>query len=136
MENLWPENIGKIKPSLTPKNILEKQGEYLENATNGYIYGRVKQQVLPFEPNKFEFKFELVGKLLNNYTFSLLTIRHSVDIYPMTVEINSEIAKELKIEKYYTYKVNSEKEFEELLVSIFKTDKLSNLIKSILSLSQ
>lgn len=135
MENFWPDDISKIEYMPTPKMILEKQGEYLEKATKGTIYVNVKQEET-LDRQKFKYKFELVGKLLNNYTYKILTITHDVEIYPFKIWLDESISKELDISSYYDIEVKNQNEFEDLLKKIFSSEKMHGLISSILSLSQ
>ncbi len=98
----------KIK---TPYTILLEQAQILRDKTNGILIGSVKRGnplITGFSMGRereelakeyFTVFFSVNSEIIPNYTYTILIIRHPVQIYPLTVkdEVN-DIAYECKTE--------------------------------------
>lgn len=136
MKNLWPENIEELEGFETPKSVLESQSTYLSKATYGEVYASVDERFDKFSNATFIFEFNIRGKYLDTYKFTAFTIEHDIQIYPLTIQFDEDIAKEVGADPFTNgLKIKNPEEFEKTLVGVFKSKKMENVIKSIKGLS-
>ncbi|MGG2466861.1 hypothetical protein ACOV1W_03940 [Paraclostridium bifermentans] len=136
MENLWPEYINNLEKLETPKNILEEQSEFLSNATVGLIYASVDDRTDISSDPTFIYEFNIRGKYLNNYKFTAFTITHEIAIYPLTIEFDEDIASEVGADSFLCeLEVNTPENLRNVLIAVFKSKKMENVMRSIKSLS-
>ncbi|MNW48548.1 hypothetical protein D3C74_259160 [compost metagenome] len=138
MDNLWP-SFKAAENITTPKEILEKQGQYLLESTDGIVYGIVEEVNKHFAPtgmaNAFVYRFSIKSKFLDSYSYVLLYVSHDITIYPFKTKLDERIASELGI-KGVMLSVNSEKEFLSLLSKMFNTNRVQVIVGSIMKLSK
>lgn len=143
LDSLWP-NLADISEITTPKEILEEQGKFLENITDGHVYGSVEEvgayddivDKLDPEITDFIFKFALKSKFLERYSFTLFAFTHAIEIYPVRLQLDYKIAEELGFDKKTTStSVNDQDEFTILLKKIFNTERTKLVIAAISKLS-
>ncbi|APB70546.1 hypothetical protein PPYC1_09375 [Paenibacillus polymyxa] len=138
MDNLWP-NFKAAEDIITPKEILEKQGQFLLESTDGIVYGIVEEVPKHSTPtgmaDAFVYKFSIKSKFLEGYSYVLLYISHDITIYPITTKLDAKIVKELQISGLMK-SVNSEKEFLGLLSKMFSTDRVQVVVGSLMKLSK
>lgn len=80
-KNLWGDlkNLERVR---TPKSILEDQAGYLTQATEGELVGEVEGGKLGRD---FQYDLNVRVPSLNNYTYTILAIAHSLELYPVRV---------------------------------------------------
>ncbi len=138
MESFWPEELSEIKPFETPKNILDEQNSFLMKLTKGMVYTSTESaDPTGFNMDHLDFcyNYNIIGKFLDGYRFNVMTFAHRVDIYPMILDVDEDIANELGIEAY-DIQIKDEKDFKKFLKSVFASKKINNVIRSIVSLSK
>ncbi|KAA6344568.1 hypothetical protein EZS27_007802 [termite gut metagenome] len=151
VENLWPEI--KTDGFDTPKVLLSKQAAYLGESTKNILTARVTSGVLPppYNPGKEEYdngyveddegqdednqpaesciklRFIVYAPMLN-YQFELLSVVHDmITSYPAKLICNI-------INRYYT--ITEEQEFIQKLKEILNTEKVQNILKTLIAQSQ
>ena len=147
MIDLWPDDIEQTILK-APVTILKEQGVLLGRKTHNIVEGEVPTMSTS---NGFEFTFYLYGPALD-YRYRLLTISHSVDLYPVGVRIDKALYEELskrELSKAITSKqleeiydgsgvklvADSEDIFMEILKAIFATEKVRKVIGAIIAQS-
>lgn len=137
MESLWPEDIIKVKMINTPKEILELQGQILENKTCNILYATLDSLNIQDEMLynfDFQFKFSIRSHHLSNYKCILFDLKHNIELYPLSISLDNKIAQELGLEDTELF-VNSESEFIDKLGRILKTNYVHRVIVNLMSLS-
>lgn len=140
MTDLWGDDFGKVSVK-APVVILREQASLLGQRTKGVILGKVSAS----RTNSFEglsYSFSLVVPALDNYTYGLFSISHSVtELYPVTFQIDGEIASEVNVvsptaltsTSMYNVKAENEEEFEGVLSQILKSQKTRKVLNSLLA---
>lgn len=144
MKNLWPEKFYEPH-DFAPKQLLEEQASLLHKITEGIVSAEV-EVVAPniaskvFEnPGPFCFGFTIVGPFIDNYKYRVLRLTHGVPMYPVTVWVDSEIGKELTIlENRFGMleTVSTPEAFERMVTSVLKSNRLKEVIGTIIALSR
>jgi len=146
INNLWnftPDDgvLGSLTP---PDEIVEAQCKYLEKITNGKILIRISpyrghdEYVTP--KNMFEFEFFITSIHTPNYKYSVMFMSHKIEYYPLTLDIDSDIAGEMEIfEIDYNSGlpriiVENEEEFISTLSKIINSQKMKKVIDSLYSM--
>jgi hypothetical protein len=129
VKSLWGD-LSSLERLRTPKEILVEQANLLSEATQGAIVGVVDSRV---ESTLFgrdtvsgqEFVHDLDVRVpsLNNYTYTLLTVAHGIDLYP--VEVSSET--------YSVGKCATEEAYIELLLKILSSQRTKGILSKLLS---
>jgi hypothetical protein len=143
-EDLWPEKLEseKIKP---PVAILKEQASALAKKTRNLVEGKVYSE----EGETLSYSFNLVAPALNNYRYRLFQMRHDIRMYPLYLNVELEIFKEiaeteyLKQQKLYDrglleppdLTVRDEGQYISLLRAIFNANKTKQLISAMLAQS-
>lgn len=81
-ENLWGE-LPEVVKVRTPKQILLEQAAQLRDMTGGKLIGEVVDQS---SGANFNLTLNVVAPVLNNYSFTILTISHTIHLYPLTIK--------------------------------------------------
>lgn len=145
MIDLWPKGIERNRVR-SPVIILREQGSLLGEKTKNLVQGEVMESAGIGE-NLFAYSFFIVAPALSHYRYKLLSIRHDVSLYPVTVDVEERIFQEVssqfkdaifspdgEIIKTYLL-ARSEKEFLTLLREIFKSEKTMQVVTGLLSQS-
>ncbi|MCL2386918.1 MAG: hypothetical protein FWC89_05120 [Defluviitaleaceae bacterium] len=125
--------LGNLTP---PDEIVAIQCKHLENMTGGKIIAkispnRVYDDNYP-DDNTFKFEFFLTSTFTPAYKYSVMFISHKIEYYPLTVEIDHDIAKEMDISIFVT--ANDEEEFISILSKIINSEKVKKVINSLYSM--
>jgi hypothetical protein len=80
-KSLWGD-LSSLQVINTPKAILLEQADELTRGTNGVLVGEVNST--PQKDGGFQHRLDVVVPSLNGYRRTLLTIRHSIELYPVT----------------------------------------------------
>lgn len=80
-ENLWGD-LSDLALVRTPKSLLKEQGDYLTKATNGLLIGVVHEESTV---DNFWYDLNVKVPTLNNYVYTILSLRHGIELYPTNV---------------------------------------------------
>ena len=139
MKNLWPASF-KEHDFEPPKSIFEQQAKLLPKLTGDLVYAEISDLGWPYShhdgiPGDFAYGFYLKGKFLQNYSYKVLSFGHGITFYPVSLNINSEIRKELDIAQPVVM-VESPGELESVLQRVLVSDRLSKVIGAIMKISK
>jgi hypothetical protein len=136
MVNLWPAEL-EVTKLIPPVTILRQQASMLGQLTGNRVLSDVKAR--DGEDDTFTYDFYIVAPSLNNYRYKLLTISHGVDLFPVTIQVEESIYKEIDSPKYFkdnkvhhSFWTDSEDNFLEILKAIFNSSKAKRVISSLL----
>ena len=82
-EDFWGP-LPDVGPQRTPAVIVKEQAELLKNKTSGLLIGDVRQGD---DGTNFEIRLTMVAPTLGNYEYHILTVRHEIGFYPLTIFI-------------------------------------------------
>ena len=151
IKSLWPEKEKFNVPNsrIPPVQILEEQAEILPNLTDDMVYAHVartpKKPCFQFNGKEvkceFTYGFFLGGKFLDDFLFEVFLIGHNLDIYPAFLNINEEISREIRPTSWEDtnqgddIKVDNQSDLEKVISDILKSEKVRQVIVTIMSLS-
>ena len=107
-------NIAKINPLFSSTNVQDFLGE---------VDGK----------NKFTYELYLTGEKTSNYKYRFCFIEYSICAYPVTVAIDSDIAKELEMSEIVHCKDDSE--YEKVLIAILNSKKMTEVIEGLMKIN-
>lgn len=83
-KNLWSDEIGHATIKV-PKTILVEQANYFNEMTKNRLVAKVhSKHVLNKEgDNVIAHDFDIVSPFLGNYTFTLFSVIHGINMYPI-----------------------------------------------------
>lgn len=81
-EDLWGD-LPKVEKLRTPLVILKEQAELISDKTEGLLVGEISQQQQ--SADAFQYLFKLIAPTLNNYSYSVLSIKHNIGFYPLNI---------------------------------------------------
>ena len=122
-KNMWGK-LDDLEPIKTPTLILKEQGTLLFNATNGVLFGKT---ILETAGDKFFITFDIIAQYLNEYRYTLLTVRHGLDVYPLKVG-----DKVHNVE----YSCETEERFVEIVEHILSSTEVRKIIQTLISQSK
>lgn len=145
MKNLWPGKFEENK-ELSAKTILEEQAKLLPTLTDGVVFAEVSPMNRMDKLSRpitddFIFRFDLCGNFLENYRFNVLVFSHDITLYPVKFLIDERIAKEIGLpedsfgDTERVKIVNSSEELESFLHTILNSERIKNVVGSIVRLS-
>lgn len=108
----------------TPAQILQEQAVALAELTNGVLLGRVHTRN---HRGKLITDLEVVAPLLDNYTYTLVEVEHSVELYPLVLR---NIVEDDEIQCLY------EDDFVQELGNLLSSDEVKRIIQSLVSQSR
>ncbi len=140
MIDLWPQNLGSGSGRV-PVAILKEQAAWLEKRTHNIIVGRIDPSYTPrvkvlekygSDEDLLMYDFYFQVPLLDNYHFNLLTMFHGIDLYPVIINTDEAIKKELSGDTI-NFIADNEAELLNLLKRIFNSNRAKTIINSILT---
>ncbi|KPA09925.1 hypothetical protein MHK_009884 [Candidatus Magnetomorum sp. HK-1] len=138
MLDLWPTDIINSRMR-APITILKEQAILLQQKTNGVIHALVRriknESQLTKENGNFLYEFLVVAPALQDYQYSLFSISHEIELYPIVIETDKMIARELGNENNDPIIVKSEPDYIERLRKIFCTKKTKKIINAMIAQS-
>lgn len=155
MANFW-EKLNDLKKIPSPKEILEEQANYLNEATKGSVYALINElksyDEFGFESESEDFNFEFVlkSKYATNYKFRLLEIKYPITFYPLLIKVNFAIGDEISPkaqqycgeveldsfdDSYIIYDIEDQNSLEEILKLIFNSNSTRNVLQALISLA-
>ena len=135
MTDLWPDDIPTYTNLKPPVAILKEQGALLGGKTSNLVEGVVN--TASSSDGAFSASFLILGTAIN-YSYKLLSMSHSIDMYPLTITTDGDILEKLPAEmkdKDDKLVADSEAKFMEILKAIFATQKVRKVIEAIIALS-
>ena len=122
IKSFWG-NLNELEIVRTPKKILQEQAGFLTTATEGSLIGQVDDQrtMVP----DFTYSLEVRVPSLNNYTFTLLSIEHSLELYPLQV-MRYAIAEP-------SIRCRNQAAFESLLEGYLSSKEVKSILSKLLS---
>ncbi len=92
----------------------------------------------------FRFKATLFSPYLKGYSFDVLEFGYNISLFPVFIEVDNQIAKELKIpeevnkefEMCFILKCYTEEEFIEKLSDIFNTDTFKKTVGGVMKIAK
>ena len=141
MEDLWPE-IKLDSDFLLPKEILEKQAEFLPKISKGILFGEVVDyttkylyELEEYKETEFCYRFILRSKHMDKYQFVILNMFHDIEMYPVHIYVEDAIKKTFPNNKQKFQVANNEQEFQEALKLILYSEKIRSVMSSLVRLS-
>ncbi len=128
-KNFWSDKIGQADMKV-PKTILVEQANYFNDMTKNKLVAKVNST---HSINSKDFdgtiihEFDIVSPSLGNYTFTLFTVGHDIDMYPLSISFN--------IGESHFFEVVTEEEFEKALSKIMTHKSTVNAINGLLAQS-
>lgn len=150
MNDLWAEDIGGAVVVKTPVALLKEQASLLGKKTQNLVIGKVVSvpNMHDSESNKrITHRFYVVAPALGDYSYTLFSVSHGLDMYPLMVVVEVNVFKELSDDvkaKRYTLgfvvsdnavSINSEDEFIDVLGQILKSNRVRQVINGLLAQS-
>jgi len=120
-KNLWGD-LSDLETVRTPQAILHEQAGYLTEATESALVGKV--EVRNIVSSDFCYDLDVLVPALNNYTYTILTISHSVNLYPVRVHAGA---------KGISSRCENEEEFEETVAQILSSKEVKRILSRLLS---
>jgi hypothetical protein len=136
MVDLWPKDLEEITKtaSTAPLTLLKEQASVLARRTNGLLQGNVESYSRSvYGKTLFAHSFEITAPALEGYRYSLFSIEHDVEMYPVKFKLEDAITSELWPDKGGDVEASSEDEFIECLGRIFNSKKSRKVIGALLS---
>jgi hypothetical protein len=124
-ENLWGD-IDQIPEVNSPKSILKEQAAFLDAKTNHILHGVVDDRT---EHNRFVFDLDIVVPSLNDYRYTVLTVSHGIDLYPVSIESSGAP----RGPNGSMFDCDDEDEFKKALATILTSPRTKKVIASLLS---
>ncbi|OGR10648.1 MAG: hypothetical protein A2097_05985 [Desulfobacula sp. GWF2_41_7] len=137
MKNLWPEDF-KAKELKSVKAVLEEQAKLLPKITGDMVYAKIigmgrLESMQRDHVNDFSYSFNLIAKFLKGYSFKVLDFSYPVTMYPVKITLDELIAEEMQCES--VFEVNNENEFIAILGGILNSNRIKDIVGSIIKLS-
>lgn len=142
--SLWPTQFDENnKPSA--KNLLEEQAKLLPKLTNDMVYAEVTalsdiDASIQYINDDFSFRFDIRGKFLENYRFTVFTFSHDITLYPVKFKLDEKIAKELGVTKQilngYIQSIDAPEQLTPFLARVLNSERLKSVVGSIIRLSK
>jgi hypothetical protein len=119
-KNLWGD-LTSLEVVRTPKTVLEEQANLLTKATKGVLFGVVEDASYP---GQFQYNLDVRVPSLNNYSYTILSVSHSLDLFPLR----------LRAERPATdVKIDSDDQFEDLLERILSSSEVRSALSRLKS---
>ncbi|AJH72086.1 hypothetical protein DJ86_661 [Bacillus cereus ATCC 4342] len=135
--NLWGD-LSNLEEKRNPLDILKEQSGYLLDATNGLIYANIRNRE-PIgrlgEPEKeFATIFSIRSKMMENYSFEVFALFYNITFFPMTAEVDENLAEALGIDTIYN--ITDEEHFHSFLEKMLGNDFTQTVITSLYTMSK
>ncbi len=150
MQDLWPEDIVISAEKLkAPVTILKEQASLLGKKTQNLVEAIVRTNERMQAPERFAYDFYLVAPALSAYRYRLFTIMHGIQLYPVNVYVDRDMAAEIAPGRVGREDMpmifsgipgeqrellaKSEEELLEILKKIFGAKKTKQIIQALLA---
>lgn len=162
MDNLWKKKFSPIEVE-APNKVLNQQGEYLNDATDGLIIakateydGEIHSRTIPgisslaitniadrkfnvqdelgdIQENTFKYEFYIASPLAPDYKYRVMFFEHNISLYPVSIVLDQEIASEINTDEEILCETIND--FEAILSSVLNSSKIEKVINALLSIS-
>ncbi len=120
VNSLWGD-LSDLERVVTPREILSEQANLLTQATKGVLVGQVSNNNIS---DGFSYDLEVRVPCLNNYSYTILTVQHKIDLYPVSIVTNGG--------GRYTH-CASEEQFISALTNILSSKEVKLVLSRLLS---
>jgi hypothetical protein len=89
--------------------------------------------------NDFCYRFDIKGKFVDKYRFNVFFFAHDITLYPVKFHLDEKIGLELGLQKTafgYDAIVASPEEMETFLQAVLTSERVKNVVGSIMQLSK
>jgi len=135
MDDLWPSSFSSHTASIPPIKTLRRQASLLGGKTGNIVEAKVKAGALSRAQatHDFVYDFFLVGPVLGDYHYRLITVHYNVSFYPVRIDVDPEICAEIRgVHKVDGYTIAKDlAQFEIILKEIFAAKKTLRVIDAI-----
>ena len=115
-KNFWG-NLEDLDVIRTPRSILKEQAARLGKATKHILIGEVDETS---GASQFRYALEIRVPDLNDYVYTVLTVNHDVELYPVTVSADKPNVYE---------KCDDEKEFLGVIEAILSSKDVRRVVE-------
>jgi len=135
MIDLWPQDLQADERQRAPVTILKEQASLLGQKTRNLLEAEVRQRAARqgFSLDVFFFDFYLVAPALGHYRFKLFSAWHDIRFYPLFVQLDEDLEREVCHKGEREVRVDSEEEFLQILRKIFASQKTRGVIQALLA---
>ena len=119
-KNLWGD-LKDLETVRTPKTVLKEQAQILTEATDGILVGDVRESEIRGE---FLIYLEIKVPALNNYTYTVMSVRHSIDMYP--ARVNAEKPNVSQV-------CDNEEDFTGVVETVLSSDEMKTIVSRLLA---
>ena len=119
--NMWGD-LSDLEPVQSPKAILQEQAQYLTQATDALLIGEVDSRAA--DAGKFHYYLDIRVPNLNDYIYTVLSIKHDLEIYPITVQSEK---------PQVSQECNDEERFRAVLKSILGSGEIKKILSRLIS---
>jgi hypothetical protein len=120
MPDLWPADLGDFK-LMPPVSILREQADWLSKKTKGRLEGKV---ISGRDSLSFIHRFLVVAPALDNYSYELFHVLHSIDYYPLQISTGP---------TGYYKECKDEQQFLAAMKEFLANDKTKKVVSAILA---
>lgn len=123
------------KYKTTIKDMSPKSSFDMIGSISPFFNSTTEQTFLGEVEGKSVFTYELyiTGDKTPNYKYRFCFIEYGISGYPVKIAIDSEISKELEISNIIS--CSNEKEYKDVLIKILNSNKLTDVIESLMSIN-
>jgi len=136
MQDLWAEDIGAETIKM-PVAVLREQASFLGNKTQNVVLAEVVSLSEGHGKDiEFVCRFNLKAPALGNYSYTLFSIAHGIEPYPLRMLLDKAVAKELGWTGRYekgqdSCLINSEDELLDVLAKVLKAERTKHIIRAL-----
>ncbi len=123
LRDLWPDAFD-VRDLLTPVTILKQQAALLGPKTNNLVEAEVTSSA---DGPRFIHKLVLVAPALDSYRYQLITISHTIELYPVNVVYHARNSGSV---------ARDQEELVEQLGSKLSDEKTTSLIRALIAQSR
>lgn len=162
MSSLWQKKFSPIDVE-APNKILNEQGDYLYDATDGLISAvateydgtihsgkipgisslaftniadktfNVQDELGDIQENSFKFEFYIASPKAPDYKYRVMFFEYTISLYPVNIVLDKEIADEISADEEIL--CQTEEEFKTFLTSVLNSTKVEKVINALLSIN-
>ena len=113
--------------AVSPDTIISELGKQLEEATNGFVKGVVREYEGAIE-------FFLTAPKIENYKYRILFFEYGIGMYPVKIVLEQGIADEIfkKENANYIIEYETKNELENVIINILKTKKVIKVMQELI----
>jgi hypothetical protein len=132
MTNLWPEEI-IYEGEKAPLAILKEQASILSSKTKYNISAKMEVNQAYTKGLKFAYNFYITAPTLG-FSYKIFWIVNTIELYPVDVWPDGDIAKEMQLEESYI-SAKCEEGFRDILRAIFNSEKTKRVLGALVAQS-